>query len=125
MALTDAEQKRLRVLVTPAAWAAHEALPEVERVSLEDAFEVHGDLSLVAADVLEAACLKARAGAAGVKGGVKRLRVEGEMEVEYTAGGGADGACADAWCARAAALRAQVQEEASGVPGSAFVEWET
>lgn len=118
--MDDAELRRLRVLVTPAAWAAHQALPEAEQISLPDALEIHGDLRLVAADVLETVCLKAREQNVASTGGLKRLKIEGELEVEYAAGGGAS---ADAWCERAAALHAQVQTSRSGVPSPAFTEW--
>ena len=120
MALSDADLKRLKVLVSPAAWAAHQALPEAERVSLEDALEVHGDLRLVAADVLETVCLKAQQ-VAVVAPGKKRVKV-GKIEIEKAAVGTASAAQAPAWCALAARLRQQAG--GSGVPGVAFSEWQ-
>lgn len=120
MPLSDADLKRLRVLVTPAAWAAHEALDAAEKVDLELAFEVYGDVRLVAADILETVCLKAR-GAALTAPGKKRLKV-GKIEIEKAATGSASSADADAWCALAARLRDQAA--GSGVPGPALVGWD-
>ena len=120
MPLSDADLKRLRVLVTPAAWAAHEALDAAEKVDLELAFEVYGDVRLVAADILETVCLKAR-GAALTAPGKKRLKV-GKIEIEKAATGSASTANADAWCALAARLRDQAA--GSGVPGPALVGWD-
>lgn len=120
MPLSADDLKRLRVLVTPAAWAAHEVLDAAGKVDLELAFEVYGDVRLVAADVLEAVCLKAR-GAALTAPGKKRLKV-GKIEIEKAATGSASTANADAWCALAARLRDQAT--GSGVPGPALVGWD-
>lgn len=120
MPLSDADLKRLRVLVTPAAWAAHEALDAAEKVDAGLAFEVYGDVRLVAADILETVCLKAR-GAALTAPGKKRLKV-GKIEIEKAATGSASSADADAWCALAARLRDQAA--GSGVPGPALVGWD-
>ncbi|GAA5514775.1 hypothetical protein Dcar01_03536 [Deinococcus carri] len=120
MALTDAELKRLRVLVTPPAWAAHNALPEAEKVNVEDAFEVYGDLRLVAADVLEAACLKASSTAATAPG-KRRIKV-GPIELERSAAGTVDGIQATTWCALATRLREEAS--GSGFPGPVFTEVE-
>ncbi|GHG34434.1 hypothetical protein GCM10017784_30290 [Deinococcus indicus] len=120
MPLSADDLKRLRVLVTPAAWAAHEVLDAAGKVDLELAFEVYGDVRLVAADVLEAVCLKAR-GAALTAPGKKRLKV-GKIEIEKAATGSASSANADAWCALAARLRDQAA--GSGVPGPSLVGWD-
>lgn len=120
MPLSADDLKRLRVLVTPAAWAAHEALDPAEKVDAELAFEVYGDVRLVAADILETVCLKAR-GAALTAPGKKRLKV-GKIEIEKAATGSASSADADAWCALAARLRDQAA--GSGVPGPALVGWD-
>lgn len=120
MALSADDLKRLRVLVTPAAWAAHEALDSTERVDAELAFEVHGDVRLVAADILETVCLKAR-GAALTAPGKKRFKIEG-IEIEKAATGTVSAANADAWCALAGRLRDQAA--GSGVPGPALVSWD-
>ena len=120
MPLSADQLKRLRVLVTPAAWAAHEVLSAVDRVDAEMAFEVHGDVRLVAADILETVCLKAR-GAALTAPGKKRLKV-GKIEIEKAATGNASSANADAWCALAARLRDQAA--GSGVPGPTLVGWD-
>jgi hypothetical protein len=120
VALADADLKRLKVLVSPAAWAAHQALSSAEQVSLEEAFEVHGDLRLVAADVLETVCLKAREKAV-VAPGKKRIKVD-VIEIEKAAVGTVSTPQADAWCALATRLRSQAG--GSGVPGPAFAEWQ-
>lgn len=119
MALSDADHKRLQVLVTPAAWAAHQALDASVRVDLDGALEVYGDVRLVAADVLEAACLAARRTAATTPG-KKRIKV-GQIEVEKAAAGTTSAVDADAWCAIAARLRTLAT--GSGVPGPALPEW--
>lgn len=120
MALSADDTKRLKTYVTPAAWAAHQALPAAEQVSLEDALEVHGDLKLVAADVLETVCLKAREKAV-VAPGKKKIKVD-VIEVEKAAVGTVSTPQADTWCALAARLRSQAG--GSGVPGPAFSEWQ-
>lgn len=108
--LTPEQLAELRVYATAAALKYHDqVVPEAERVDLAASFAVHGDLRLVAADVLEAACLHAKgvAGAATAER-VKRFRVEGEYEEEYFAGGSVEGANAESWCARASSLKDQV-----------------
>ena len=119
MALSADDLKRLRVLVTPAAWAAHEALDSAEQVDAELAFEVHGDVWLVAADILETVCLKAR-GVALTAPGKKRFKIEG-IEIEKAATGTVSAANADAWCTLAGRLRDQAA--GSGVPGPVLVGW--
>lgn len=120
MALSADDLKRLRVLVTPAALAAHETLDPAEQVDAELAFEVHGDVRLVAADILETVCLKAR-GVAVTAPGKKRIKV-GEIEIEKAGTGTVSAANADAWCAAAARLRDQAA--GSGVPGPVFAAWD-
>ncbi|GHG21492.1 hypothetical protein GCM10017784_11240 [Deinococcus indicus] len=120
MPLSADDLKRLRVLVTPAAWAAHEALDAAEKVDLELAFEVYGDVRLVAADVLEAVCLHARMAAANTPG-KKRLKL-GSIEIEKAATASGDTARAEAWCALATRLRDDAT--GSGVPGPALTSWD-
>lgn len=120
MPLSEAELKQLQVLVTPAAWVAHQALPDASRIDPELAFSVYGDLRLVAADMLEAACLAARQVAITAPG-KKRIKV-GEIEIEKAGTGTVSAANADAWCAAAARLRDQAA--GSGVPGPVFAAWD-
>lgn len=120
MPLTESEQRQLQVLVTPAGWVAHQALPEANRIDAELAYGVYGDLRLVAADMLEAACLAARQVATQVGGGIKRVKLEGELEVERFPQASADAVQADAWCALSARLRSE--SNGSGVPGPMFTE---
>lgn len=120
MALDAAQLKTLRTYVTPAAWAAHQALPADEQVSVDDAFDVHGDLRLVAADVLETVSLKA-AEKAVVAPGKKKIKVD-VIEVEKAAVGTVSGPQAEAWYKLAERLRSQAG--GSGVPGPAFAEWQ-
>lgn len=112
-ALTEEQLAALRVHATAAALAYHDRdVPEGERVDLAASFAVHGDLRLVAADVLEAACLHLQGvDAAGATERVKRFRVEGQYEEEYFAGASTEGVSAAAWCARAERLRAEVKAE--------------
>ncbi|MEI3783778.1 hypothetical protein U9R89_21915 [Pectobacterium brasiliense] len=119
MPLTETELKQLQVLVTPAGWLAHQALPELNRIDAELTYGVYGDLRLVAADMLDAACLAARQVAA-VAPGKRRIKV-GKIEVESAAVGSVDATRAEAWCALAARLR--VQATGSGVPGPALTSW--
>ncbi len=97
--MLDTDQlKRLRVLVTPAAWTAHEALSAGERVDPEEAMAVYGDLRLVAAGILRAVALSAQqASAQASEAKVKRFRVEGEYEEEYFGSTDAQSAQAAAW----------------------------
>jgi hypothetical protein len=118
MPLTETELKQLQVLVTPAGWVAHQALPDANRIDAELAYGVYGDLRLVAADMLEAACLAARQVAA-VAPGKRRIKV-GEIELERSAGGSTDAVKADAWCTLAGRLRELAT--GSGVPGPVFTE---
>lgn len=119
-ALTDAQLAQLRVLATAAALTYHNStVPEGERVNVAESYAVHGDLRLVAADVLEAACLHASKAASGSSGGVKRIKIDGELEVEKFAATSADSVTAETWCARAARLRAEVK--ASGAGGGRLV----
>lgn len=117
--MDDDQLKRLKVLVTPAAWTAHEALPAGERVDVDLAFDVYGDLYLVAAAVLENVCLKARELAAAAPAQAKKIKV-GKIELERAQGGSVSVVQADAWCALA--LRWRDAAAGSGVPGPVFTE---
>ncbi|MBZ9752730.1 hypothetical protein K7W42_17960 [Deinococcus sp. HMF7604] len=112
MALTQDQQDELEELVGPAAWAYHQALPADQRVNVERAFRVRQSIALVAAAVLEAACTAARRAGATVAAAVKGVKI-GKVEVQLAASqsGGAQSGDADAWCALAADLRAQVQAD--------------
>ena len=104
-ALTDAQLAQLRVLATAAALTYHDTtVPEGERVDVAESYAVHGDLRLVAADVLEAACLHAQAQAADGPAQIKRLKDGGE-ELEFFATVSADQVQSGAWCERSARLR--------------------
>lgn len=112
--LTDLEQAQLEVWVKPAAWAYHGLLPAEQQVNIPRAFQVYADLRLVAADVLETACLEASKQAAGSSGGVKRIKIDGELEVEKFAATSSASVNADAWCDQAARLRAEVSQSNRG-----------
>lgn len=118
MPLTESDLKQLQVLVTPAGWLAHQALPPLNQIDAELTYGVYGDLRLVAADMLDAACLAARQVAA-VAPGKRRIKV-GEIELERAAGGSPDAVNADSWCALATRLRELAT--GSGVPGPLFTE---
>lgn len=113
-ALTETEQARLEVLVKPSAWAYHEALSDEQQVDIPRAFQVHSDMRLVAADILETACLLASKQVAGSSGGVKRIKIEGELEVERFAVTDVASVDASAWCDQAARLRAEVSQGKRG-----------
>lgn len=112
--LSELEQAQLEVLVKPAAWTYHAALPEAQQVNIPRAFQVYADLRLVAADVLETACLEASKQAAGSSGGVKRIKIDGELEVEKFAATSSASVDADTWCTQAARLRAEVSQGKRG-----------
>ncbi|WP_019585225.1 hypothetical protein [Deinococcus apachensis] len=108
-ALTDEQLQTLRVFVTAAAWTYHEEeLSDTERVNSAVTFAVYQDLRLVAADILDAAALHASKQAAGGSGGVKRLKIEGELEVEKFAQTSTSTVDASTWAALAERLRGQV-----------------
>lgn len=114
-ALTDEQLAQLRVHATAAALTYHDqVLPEGERVDLAASFAVHGDLRLVAADVLEAACLHVQ-GRPGPEqtGAVKKIKL-GALEIERAAPttAASDQNNATAWCERAARLRKQAESRA-------------
>ncbi|WP_034383002.1 hypothetical protein [Deinococcus sp. YIM 77859] len=103
---------QVAVLVTPGAWAYHEALPEEQQVDLEAAAAVLGsDPRLVAAYLLDVVAAHARSQAASAPAALKRMRVEGEIEIERFAPGSSLAADADAWAALAGGLRAGVAAE--------------
>jgi hypothetical protein len=112
--LSSAQLAQVKVFTTAAAWTAHEALPE--RVDLNVAYAVHGDLRLVATEVLDAVSAAAVAAAAERSGGVKRIKVEGEFELERFAATDGQAAGATAWSARAARLRAEAARAGRGGP---------
>lgn len=107
-ALTDSERASLKVLVTAAALAYHDTtVPEGERVDVIASYAVHGDLRLVAADVLETACLYAQGHPETVQqAALKKIKI-GPIELERAASStvAADQVNASAWCERAARLR--------------------
>lgn len=109
-ALADEQLAQLKVLmIYPAAFTYHEAVvPQEEQIDLAVAFLVHGDLRLVAADVLQVACQHASAQQADLGPSVKRFRIEGDYEEEYFPGLSGGAVQAEAWCARAEALRSEV-----------------
>lgn len=107
-ALTDEQQAQLRVLATTAALAYHDAsVPEGERVDVAASYALHGDLRLVAADVLEAACLHARQQPGSNAAGATRKIKVGPIEVEKVVSAATDptSVLASAWCERATRLR--------------------
>ncbi|MDV6376242.1 hypothetical protein [Deinococcus arenicola] len=108
--LTELEQARLEVLVKPAAWTYHLALATEQQVNIPRAYAVHADLRLVAADILETACLLASKQAAGSSGGVKRIKIDGELEVEKFAATDASSVDASTWCDQAGRLRQEVAQ---------------
>lgn len=112
--LSELEQAQLEVLVKPAAWAYHEALSDEQQVNIPRAFQVHADLRLVAADILETACLLASKQAASGSGGVKRIKIDGELEVEKFAATSSASVDASTWCDQAARLRAEVSQGKRG-----------
>ena len=114
--LTPEQLTAVRTYATAAALNYHDAqVPEDDRVDLYAAWIVHQDLRLVAADVLEAACLRASQQAAGTSAGeVKRVKVEGEVETEFFASTPVDSVTASSWCARAERLRKQASSLTGG-----------
>lgn len=105
-ALTDAELAQVKVYAGAAALRYHNStLPEESRVDLSVSFAVHGDLRLVAADVLEAVCLHASGQPTG-SAAAKRIKV-GKIEIEKAASTARSElqVNAEAWCARAVRLR--------------------
>lgn len=112
-ALTEEQLALVKAYATAAALNYHDSqVPQADRVDLPLSFLVHGDLKLVAADVLEAACFQASKGAATGSGGIKRVKIEGEVEVEKFAATSVDSVTATSWCDRAARLR----KEATALP---------
>lgn len=106
--------KRVQLLVQPAAWGYHQALPESSQADLDMAFEEFGDAHLVAAYVLSVACEAAQKAAAVASGGqIKRLE-SGSEKIEYFQSANDLSADAGTWCARAQALRDQVSLERAG-----------
>ena len=107
-ALTDAQQAQLRVLATAAALTYHNTtVPEGERVDVAESYAVHGDLRLVAADVLEAACLHAQGHpTAAAQAATRKIKI-GPIELERAASTtvSAEQVNAGAWCERASRLR--------------------
>lgn len=115
--LTDAQLRTLQVFVTAAAWAYHEErLSDTERVDPAPALAVLGDLRLVAADILDAAALHASKQATGGSGGLKRVKIEGEIEVEQFAPVHTASVDASTWAALAERLRAQVSRAGRSGP---------
>ncbi|MFC4636988.1 hypothetical protein [Deinococcus hohokamensis] len=114
-ALTEAQMAKVKTYATAAAFNYHNSeVPADDRVDLPTSFLVHGDLKLVAADVLDAACLQASKGAATGSGGVKRVKIEGELEVEKFARTSVDSVTATAWRDQATRLRAEVKAASAG-----------
>ncbi|MVN86903.1 hypothetical protein GO986_09010 [Deinococcus sp. HMF7620] len=114
-ALTTQQLAAVRTYATAAALNYHNAtVPVDDQVDLPASFELHGSLKLVAADVLEAACLQASKAATGSSGGVKRVKVEGEVEIERFAATPVDSVTAQTWCDRAARLRKEVSAASGG-----------
>lgn len=102
--LTDAQLRQLKVLVGPDAWAYHQTL--TEQVDPAAALEVHGNLKLVAADILELACTKASGSSVDEQAGqLKRMKIDGEVEEEYFQASTSAAVNANAWCAKAARYR--------------------
>lgn len=99
----------LEVLVGPAAWAYHGSLPDDQQVDVERAHRVHGDVRLVAADVLTAAGAAARrAWADAQAAALKAFTSESGMRVEFAGGANAPSGDAEEWLAAATRLRAEV-----------------
>lgn len=115
MTAPSLDEVALQVLVGPAAWTYHQALPAAQRVDPVATFAVLGRVPLVAADVLDAAAAAART-AAQAAAGLKAVKVEG-IEIQFTPPSTAD---ADTWTARAARLRMQdaTQRRAANRTGS-------
>ena len=108
-ALSTEQLAQLKVLMTyPAALKYHDTVvPEDERVDLAVAFAVHGDLRLVAADVLRVACLSASGEPDLTTAATKKIKV-GPIEIEKAVKAGIQISQlnADAWCRRASELMA-------------------
>lgn len=98
----------LRLLVGPAAWRAHNALPEEERVDIELAYRVYGSLTLVAADILEVVCHAAKRGATSGGQQVKRLK-DGTDELEFFQAASAEAVDASTWCDKADRFRLEAK----------------
>jgi hypothetical protein len=101
----ELDKATVEVLVGPAAWAYHQALPSDQQVDLRKVFRVHRSQALVAAEVLTAACTAARVAAAVDSAGQLRKLKDGDTEVEYFAATNGASIQADSWCAQASVLR--------------------
>ncbi|GAA5503013.1 hypothetical protein Dxin01_02762 [Deinococcus xinjiangensis] len=110
--LTDSQLAQLKVLATAAALTYHDTtVPEGERVDVAASYAVHGDLRLVAADVLEVACLHAKREVADHPAPVKRMKDGGE-EIEFFASASKVEVSAGGWCDRASRLRKEAESKA-------------
>ena len=111
------DMEALEVLVGAAAWTAHQRLSPEQQVKVDTAWRVYGDVRLVAADVLEAACQDAKRTAASGPRTVKRMK-DGAEELEFFAGTSASAEDASAWCQRAADLREAAESSVSAGRGA-------
>lgn len=116
--MSDAD--RVKFLVQPDGWAAFEAyqLDAAQRMALvEAALTEYRDPRAAAAYVLETVAADLAAKAAGSDGAIKRIKIEGEIEIERAATGPSAGSVqAATLAARAAALRREVRRAArSGI----------
>lgn len=117
--LTAAQLAELKVHATAAALAYHDTtVPAADRVDLASSYLVHEDLRLVAADVLEAACLHAQAHPVVAEASaIKKIKV-GPIELEKAVARTVppEQVNAGAWCERAARLRREAGRRTGPLP---------
>lgn len=87
-----------------------EALTYANQLDVDALLTLHGDVRLVAAEVLAFACT-AKRGTVGQSGAVD-IKL-GSLSLKRSASQGTDSVDADAWCARAALLRSEAARHAS------------
>ncbi len=117
--LTATQLAELKAHATAAALAYHDTtVPSADRVDLVSSYAVQRDMRLVAADVLEAACLHAQAHPPPVAASaIKKIKV-GPIELEKAVAKTVrpEQVNADAWCARAARLRREAGRRTGVLP---------
>lgn len=115
--LTPAQLAKIKAITTPAAFAYNEyELPDEAMVDPAQSYLVHQDVRMVAVDILEAAAAYAEgAGAESSSAELKRVRIDGELEIERFQATSSAQINAAAWWARARRLRDEIA--GGGVPG--------
>lgn len=103
--MTPEQETQLKALVL-----YPEALAYASQLDVDALLTLHGDVRLVAAEVLAYACT-AKRGAAGESGAVD-IKL-GSLSLKTSGSTTADSTAADAWCARAALLRSEAARHAS------------